>query len=627
LLALPARADESTLPSPPTQPNAASSQGPLAKLKVHTREIVVDPDGSATMTMHSELQVLKESIVAALSQQSLQYVESTQTLEVKEAYTLKADGRKLPVGPDAIITQQAPRTGTSPIYTDLKVRIVIFPDVEAGDTLVYSWVVHSKPVLPGQYANDTVIPPTLYIDTTTTSVSVPAALPLTIDSRDVTVKTTPYADHTVYEMQYSNVAPVSDDNQPLARFDRVPRFSVSSFKTYDALAVAYAALTEPKIVITPAIKAKADEITAEAKGERERVRKIYDWVSGHIRYVAVEFGLGSIVPHSADSVLANGYGDCKDHAVLFAALLRAKNIDSNLVLINGTNAYSVAKVPTLGAFNHMIAWIPDLNAYADTTARGLPFGYLSHAEYGKPVLRIGDKANPALQHTPVMKASQAVGKYVAADKLDAEAHVTGNNVTTGTGVLALSLRGLGGVLQLDPTSKFATEMLKARGMPRATGSYTAPSLTEPGDSYAISGSYQTPNPWQGVLQETGFRLPDGLHLLGMTSPILLGAIADDKYKSATSVPCFSGHVVEDYTLEAPPGMKAGSLPVDGRVKSEHFDFSSRWTSTAHGITVHREITVNFNDAICTGDVLQEARSTIARIRTDLNASVTLVRSP
>ena len=96
-----------------------------------------------------------------------------------------------------------------------------------------------------------------------------------------------------------------------------------------------------------------------------------------MRYVALEFGRGGIIPHNADSVLANGYGDCKDHTALFAAMLKAKGIASNLVILNATDIHTLAKVPTIAPFNHMIAWLPEFHLYADTTAgKVTPFGLL-----------------------------------------------------------------------------------------------------------------------------------------------------------------------------------------------------------------------------------------------------------
>ena len=80
--------------------------------------------------------------------------------------------------------------------------------------------------------------------------------------------------------------------------------------------------------VTPAISALAKELTSGVTDDRAKVRKLYNWVSRNIRYVAVYVAEGGFVPHSAQSILDNRYGDCKDHVTLLEALLAAVGIES-----------------------------------------------------------------------------------------------------------------------------------------------------------------------------------------------------------------------------------------------------------------------------------------------------------
>ncbi len=612
----------SGLAEPAETNKTATSDGPPARIRVLTREIVVQPDGSATITVHSEVQILKEAIISSLSQTPLSYVDSLQDLEIESAYTLKGDGKKLPVAPNAIMTQQAPRTASLPFYTDLKQKIIVFPQVEVGDTLVFTAITRSRPIIPGQFVFDMVIPPALIIDRSYTTVAAPEAFPLNFDAKHLTVKTAKNAGTVTYTVNYSSSNAVPDDNQPISRFDRGPRFSVSSFKSFDDLANVYAAFVEPKIVVTAAIQQKADEVTAGAHGHDEQARKIYDWVSTHIRYVAIEFGVGSIVPHDADSVLSNGYGDCKDHAVLFAALLKAKGIQGNLVLINSSNTYSVAQVPTLGAFNHALTWLPEIGIYADTTSRTAPFGSLPRNEYGKPVLVIADKTG-ALRRTPLLVPTDSTVTYVAKEQLDDAAHLTASNVTMGTGAFAGVLRGVGLVIQADNNNKFAGIVLKAHGMPRATGKFEASSTTELADNYSIDGSYSMPGEWRHVLQDEPFRLPDGLDFVIPTGGEFLGPIADPKYAAADSVPCYSGRWIEEYSLEFPEKFRLASLPSDFAVKTAHLDYTSHWSIDAHTVEVRREFVARFDEPLCSRNVISETQGALAQIGKEYAAQITL----
>jgi hypothetical protein len=130
----------------------------------------------------------------------------------------------------------------------------------------------------------------------------------------------------------------------------------------------------------------ADEITAGTSDRREQAHRIYDWVSKHIRYVAVFLGNGGYEPHEAIKILENGYGDCKDHVGLLETLLKAKGIASVPVLIDSGNRYRVPEAATPAAFNHVLSYLPELELYVDSTAGVAPFGTLPVTEYGKPVV-------------------------------------------------------------------------------------------------------------------------------------------------------------------------------------------------------------------------------------------------
>ena len=475
-------------PTPPALP---------AKITVFNRQVEVAADGSSIVTAHNETKILQQNAIAVLGQLKLTYSDQLQQIDIAGAYTLKPDGRKIPVGPDAIITQQSPASQNAPMLSDSKQKVIIFPDVEVGDTLVYDATTRSKPELPGNFLFDTLFPPALPVDDATIGIHVPKAMTLTLDSRDLNPAKSTDGDGLLYTVHYSNLHP-SPDSAIQSVFDLAPRLSVSTFKDYDALAAAYALLATPAIGVTPAIQAKADEIAAGTSDRREQAHKIYDWVSLHIRYVALEFGQGGIVPHDADRVLADGYGDCKDHAVLFAALLKAKGISANLVLINATNTYTVAKVPTMAPFNHVIVWLPDFRFYADTTnGRLVPFGLLPVPEYGKPVLHIADRSG-AVHQIPVNNAASSTVTYKLTLTTDDAGHISSSSTVSATGDFSVPLRIFGAAIQGQDGAKIAASILQKSSTPRATGLLTALPPDADAASYQITASYSTPGVMTGL---------------------------------------------------------------------------------------------------------------------------------
>ena len=134
--------------------------------------------------------------------------------------------------------------------------------------------------------------------------------------------------------------------------------------------------------VTPGIRALADNITAGISDRREQAEALYRWVAQNIRYVAVYLGNGGLEPNSAQSILDNHYGDCKDHVVIPEALLAAKGIASSPVLIGMDEGPILPKVPLLSRFNHAITYVPEFKLYRIPPIRGRGSGNCRKATRG-----------------------------------------------------------------------------------------------------------------------------------------------------------------------------------------------------------------------------------------------------
>ena len=160
--------------------------------------------------------------------------------------------------------------------------------------------------------------------------------------------------------------------------DFAPNFSASTFKSYAEVGRAYQIRAKEKAKVTPAIQTLANDLIqkANAKTTLEKVKVLHHWVAQNIRYLGIYVGAGGYVPHDAQSILDNLYGDCKDHVTILEALLAAAGIDSTPSLINSSTAYLLPKLPTPGIFDHVITYVPSLNVYLDSTSRFAPLGTL-----------------------------------------------------------------------------------------------------------------------------------------------------------------------------------------------------------------------------------------------------------
>ncbi len=362
---------------------------------------VVEADGSYTLTVDDERSIVLERAVGAHGQYYISYNGTLDSVGQIDAYTEKPDGRRLAVGADRILDQHEPASADAPLFQDIRLKVVLFPDVAVGDRLVLHYVLRRAGALfPGQFED---LSSSQFVAHKAFSLryDVPESMPLHADAvgfRPVALASAP--GRRRYQWNYEPGENARIESDSVSYLDYGKRLAVSSFADYAAFARAFDAGARGQAAVTPAIAELARQLTASRPEPRGKALALSDWVRRNIRYVAVHIGVGGVVPHPAASVLAQRYGDCKDHAVLLEALLTAAGIASTGALVNSGNVFRLPRTPTLGIFNHIITYIPSLDLYLDPSADAVAAGYLPERVMGKPVLlvksgRIG--ATPASQ--------------------------------------------------------------------------------------------------------------------------------------------------------------------------------------------------------------------------------------
>ena len=102
----------------------------------------------------------------------------------------------------------------------------------------------------------------------------------------------------------------------------------------------------------------------------------------NIRYVAVYLGNGGLEPNSAQSILDNHYGDCKDHVTILEALLAAKGIASSPVLIGAGavrrcrrfRCWAASTTPSPTSPSSICTWIRPRHGRASDSCRKAIWG-------------------------------------------------------------------------------------------------------------------------------------------------------------------------------------------------------------------------------------------------------------
>jgi hypothetical protein len=115
-------------------------------------------DRSIIYTKHIETTPLNDAAVQNFAQHRLS-VGATQTFEILEALTRKADGRIVPADQSQIATQDGV-IGPFITLLDIKIKQIPFRDLSAGDTWVLTYRIAEKDhYVPGQFSWSQLMPP------------------------------------------------------------------------------------------------------------------------------------------------------------------------------------------------------------------------------------------------------------------------------------------------------------------------------------------------------------------------------------------------------------------------------------------------------------------------------------
>jgi Domain of Unknown Function with PDB structure (DUF3857)/Transglutaminase-like superfamily len=552
----------------------------------------VQADGMYTQTMEVTVRVDTPQGVASDGERKITFNEKLETLEIQEAYTLLPDGTRVDVPADKIRKQD---NGSDDGYSDEKMMVVIYPKVQVGSQLyLRAKSEQITPKFPGHfYWHRYFSPHHVYAQTEVNFLLEPGAnvafdaegvegglqAPLPEDAPGV----------RRYRFTFSQKQFFPPESGRVALSDFGPHLAASTFVDYAQFAKAYQDRAKPMAAVTPAIAKLAAELTANAKDDRARVRSLYNWVSDNIRYVAVFVGDDGFVPHSAQSVLDNRYGDCKDHVVLLEALLAAVGIDSSTALINLGTAYRLPKLPIATPFNHVITYVPSLNLYLDSTTQLAPMGTLPDDDMAKPVLLTaygtlgktpGNSPERDFTHTEIRMVLQNDGALVGTSKARMGGH------------LEVSSRMAQFNNQNKDQRHLVSELL-ARFQESGSGEVAKSAPEDLDRPWEVSTTFAL-DPQVNVPGPSAMTIPYGL------VPGHLKAMSNYTPPKARRYPlaCSSVRHTESTTLTFPPNLKIERIPQGTHSKSGAFEYESRYTLKGQELKVQRVFTSRRANPVC-----------------------------
>jgi len=544
-------------------------------------EIEVAADGRSWEAAEIRIRPLTAQGVKALQQRTLSYTQGYQRLNV-DAYTLKADGRKIDVSPNDIL--QGHGETTSPGFEDTRTMTIVYPSLEIGDQVVL--LTRSEQLVPWfpnvfaaikTFSNAVVVHDSRFAFTTRgddsryriVSSRVEADAPVTLGGK------------TRHVWHFHNDTPVKPEPGAVEEYSDLPRVEITSLSDYSEVARIYADIFRDRAEVTPEISALAKKLTAGITDRKAKAKALYDWVAAHIEYVNIVLGAGGFLPHKASDVLKNGYGDCKDHVMLLQALLASEGIRSSAVLIRaGSDQFQLPSASPF-LFDHLISYVPDFKLYLDSTARYAPFGVLPGSDAGKRVVIV---ETGKADQTPPDSMSMSSVTVESAITLNPDGSADGDSKIHATGTDAIGARAVMASLPLDSD----TEFFRAALGPGSDGKIARGKPEDLAQEYEYSVHFH-----QG--RAANFPGPGAIPVLMGYRPFSFGSlIGSDLPPSRTlNYVCASGSYHDTLTIAFPQGVTVANVPASHEFKAEGIALQTRYQLTGQN-TVRADLSLVLN---------------------------------
>ncbi len=357
-------------------------------------EMRVAPDKTSLSDIHIVEKVLKER-GKELAEVDIGYDSTYQRVELVYARTITADGKVIYAGTENI--RDVSRYLNYPLYSNSRAFIVSMPAVDVGAIIEYKLRIYSSNLInEDDFSFIYRLREAHPIYKAGFKLTVPKQTPVNIKyyntaySQGIGLEpaTSESAGEKIYTWHFDKIKPIIPEyNMPPAA-EVNPAFQVSSFSSWDEVYRWWSSLYQDKLALGEEAKALVAKLIAAAASDAEKAKKIYEYVTKNVRYVAIEYGDSGFEPHHAQDVFLNRYGDCKDQAVLLVAMLREAKLSAYPVLIPTRSAYPISKDFAAVNFDHAIAAVSLDNSmvFMDPTSETTPLYNLPLGDQGRTVL-------------------------------------------------------------------------------------------------------------------------------------------------------------------------------------------------------------------------------------------------
>ena len=554
----------------------------------------VNQDASYTQYLEEQARVDTQQGVRMLGERKITYNSTLENVEVLEAYTIQPDGTRIGVPLDKIRTQDE-TADDGAIYSDSKSKVIIYPKLEVGSQVYYrAKSVQHTPEFPGHFFLWEHYSPHVRYENVEVELVHDVGIEVGVSTKGMQggkLDMPPKPHAVAYKFTFSQDTAYPNEDSRVDLPDFAPHFAASTFKTYADVGQAYQVRAKEKAAVTPAIQALAQELVQKANAQTtlDKVKVLHHWVAQNIRYLGIYVGAGGYVPHDAQSILDNRYGDCKDHVVILESLLAAVGIDSSPALINSGTAFLLPKLPTPGIFDHVITYVPSLNVFLDSTSRFAPLGTLPLGDMGKSVVLT---ATGALSRTPMTQTSKDRTESRIQMKLTRDGSIEGQSQAKMFGVFEVASRNSQFNYQNKEQSDVVNRLL-SRFQETGWGEIAKTEPTNFNAPWQVNSTFEL-DPVVNVPGPSAMAIPVGL------APGRLKGFADVVLPKDRRFPtyCNSTQHEEWIDLAFPKDMKITRVPKGVTFAKGTLRYQSTYALSGHVLKIKRVYASSRTETLC-----------------------------
>jgi Domain of Unknown Function with PDB structure (DUF3857)/Transglutaminase-like superfamily len=640
LLATPVLADD----TPPWVQQAAAIKVPTYDKDVSAVVLLdesltsINSDGRVNEVNNHAVRILRrEGRGYAIGQ--VGYVPETGKVKEFRAWLIKPNGEVKRFGKDDSVDIQA---SLNDVYNEYRFkRISAKDDAEVGAVFAYSYTLEDRSIFSQA---DWAFQNSLPVITSRYNLTLPEGWHAeAVMFNHPAIE--PRVNGSNYTWELSNLPAIPDEPLSPSLTHLVPRLAVSYFppansqqlsiKTFSKwgdVAAWMSELEDPQVIIDDALNRKANELTATARTEYEKIRAIANYVQ-NIQYISIQTGLGrggGYRPHSSAEVLAKSYGDCKDKANLMRAMLKVVGIDAIPISIySGDPNYVRANWPSPQQFNHCIIAVkvsaqtqastiiqhPSLGRLLifDPTDEETPIGDLPFHLQGSLAL-LDSKSETDLVRMPVTPPEMNQLERTATLQLSADGGISGQIKEQANGQTAASLRSeFRGMSKPDYTVKIETWL--SRGITSAYLNKIEPTEDTGNGSFSLNLEF-TANTYGQLMQNR----------LLVFKPVVVARREALSLTEATRKHPVVLHAIgfsETVRVQLPAGFVVDELPDPVKLQTAFGSYTTSYEVKNNELVFKRSLSQQAT-TIAAADY-ESVRKFFESIRTAENAPVVLAR--